>query len=74
MDKLLFEFYTSSPYVLLASLQAEHKGFILKLLSHYEQLRQKPCQEPPNLVFLEDSACHSCLFMFVPRNISENLG
>ena len=30
MENLLFEFYTSSPYVLLASSQAEHRGFILR--------------------------------------------
>ena len=36
MHHLLFEFYTkaSSPYVLVASSQAEHKGFILRGPDH----------------------------------------
>ena len=45
-----------------------------KLLSHYEEIRQDLAKNTQFFMFLDDSACHSCLFVFVPRNISEHLG
>ena len=49
------------------------KCAILKLLSHYEELRQDLAKNTQILVFLEDSACvilvYSCLFSGTSKNI-----